>query len=395
MEYKRKQLDSLRSRVNEKRSFIQVVLGPRQIGKSTMIAQLLKDLTMPYTFVNADEVGQIDQSWIHKVWDSVRGKMYVGKESEHLLVIDEIQKVTGWSESVKAEWDSDTLKGHNIKVILLGSSRLMIQHGLTESLAGRFELIRMGHWSFGEMTEAFGVTLDEYIYFGGYPGAVRLMHDERRWRKYMKDSIIAPAIEKDALMTSSVIKPALLRQLFDLGCKYSSEELSLTKVVGQLQDSGNVTTLSLYLQLLNQCNLLAGLQKYAADDARKYNSIPKFCVYNNALLSALRGLSFPKVRADSELWGRWVESSVGAYLLSNADEYDYKVFYWRERNNEVDYIVQMDDKCIALEVKSGWRMSNAGVHVFEEKFHPVHTYIVGTGGIPLETFLKCNIEDLF
>lgn len=392
--YVRRHFTEVLKRVNEERNTIQVIVGPRQVGKSTLIDQVLKKLTIPYTLSKADGVDSKDSGWIHRTWESVRGLMRINREDVHLLVIDEIQKIEQWSEGIKTEWDWDTHNNVNIKLVLLGSSRLMLQSGLKESLAGRFELIRMGHWSFKEMSDAFGLSLDEYVYFGGYPGAVRFISDEKRWKRYIKDSIAAPAIEKDILQTSNIYKPALMKQLFELGCRYSSEELSLTKVLGQLQDEGNVTTVASYLDLLDQCQLIAGLQKFANDDARKYNSIPKFQVYNNALMSAFHRNSFSYVRADPEAWGRWIESAVGSYLLSQAEEEDFKVFYWRDRNNEVDYIVQSDESCIALEVKSGRRGMNKGIPLFTEKFKPSHSYIIGTGGIPLDVFLTSSINDL-
>jgi predicted AAA+ superfamily ATPase len=286
-------------------------------------------------------------------------------------------------------------------VVLLGSSRLLLKKGLTESLAGRFELIRMSHWSLQEMRDAFGLSLDEYIYFGGYPGAAHMIHDERRWRKYIKDSLVAPAIEKDVIMTSNIYKPALMKQMFELGCGYSAEILSLTKMMGQLQDAGNVTTLASYLDILEQCALLTGLQKYAKDEARKRNSIPKYQVYNNALLTAYKGRGFVEDRTDTRVWGRWVESAVGAHLLSMADELDYKVYYWREtsknkdeKDKEVDFIVVRDGEVTAIEVKSGRRGMNSGLPAFVEDFHPKRSFVAGTGGVSLEDFLSSDIEEL-
>ena len=320
-------------------------------------------------------------------------------EEKARLVIDEIQKIDNWSEMVKREWDEDTRKHVNLKVVLLGSSRLLLKRGLTESLAGRFELIRLGHWSYQEMHDAFGVTLDEYIYFGGYPGAAHMIGDEKRWRKYIKDSLVTPAIEKDVLMTSNIYKPALMKQLFELGCGYSAEILSLTKMMGQLQDAGNVTTLASYLEILDQCALLTGLQKYANDDARKRGSIPKYQVYNNALLTAYKGRSFQTDRTDTMSWGRWVESAVGAHLLSMAEEADYQVYYWREsakskgeKDMEVDFIIVNDGEVTAIEVKSGRRGMNSGLPSFREAFHPKKSFVVGSGGVSLEDFLRCDIE---
>lgn len=394
MEYLRKQYNTLKERIEEPRKFIQVIAGPRQVGKSTLVSQVLRQIELAYMMEVADGVDSKDTDWIRRVWESARTTMQLRKKKEFLLVIDEIQKIDNWSDAVKREWDEDTRMGLNLKVVLLGSSRLLLKKGLTESLAGRYELIRLGHWSYVEMQEAFGFTLDEYIYFGGYPGPAHLIKDERRWKKYVKDSLVAPAIEKDVIMTSNIYKPALMKRLFELGCGYSAEVLSLTKLIGQLQDAGNVTTLAGYLEILNQCSLLAALQKYAKDDARKYNSIPKYQVYNNALMTAYKGRTFEKDRIDPRVWGRWVESAVGAYLLSMAEELEYQLYYWREGTDEVDFIIVTGGECIAIEVKSGRRGMNSGLPKFVKAFHPKRSFVVGTSGVSLEDFLKSDLEEL-
>lgn len=394
MEYKRPQFSAVLERMNEPRKFIQVLAGPRQVGKSTLIDQVLEECTLPHYLYNADGVDENDTDWIRRVWESARTQMDTKQQTEAILVIDEIQKIKRWSEIVKREWDADTRNRRQLKLFLLGSSRLMLRKGLTESLAGRFELIRLGHWTLQEMEDAFGLTLDEWIYYGGYPGSASLIKDMRRWRKYIKESLVAPAIEKDIIMTSNIYKPALMKQLFELGCSYSAELLSLTKALGQLQDAGNITTLSSYLNILNQCNLLGGLQKYANDDARRYQSVPKFQVYNNALLTAYRGTTYDKDRIDPQIWGRWVESAVGGYLLGGAEDGGYKVYYWRERSDEVDYIVASQGTAIALEVKSGRRGMNSGLPKFCENFHPKRALVIGTDGIPFKEFFQMKIEDL-
>ena len=401
MTYIRKQYHTLRERILEPRHFMQILAGPRQVGKTTLVGQVLNDISIPYTLEVADAVNPKDSDWIHRVWESARATMQIRKEQERLLVIDEVQKIDNWSEVVKREWDEDSRRRVNLKVVLLGSSRLLLKRGMTESLAGRFELIRLGHWSLQEMRDAFGVTLDQYIYFGGYPGPAGMIDKEKRWRKYIKDSLVAPAIEKDVIMTSNIYKPALMKQLFEVGCGYSAEILSLTKLMGQLQDAGNVTTLAAYLDILAECALLTGLQKYAHDDARKRGSVPKYQVYNNALLTAYKGHSFLADRTDTKLWGRWVESAIGTHILSMAEELDYKVYYWREpsrskdeSDKEVDFIIDNDGELTAIEVKSGHRGTNSGLPAFVETFHPKRAFIVGTGGVSLEDFLSCDIESL-
>lgn len=294
MEYKREQFQEILSRINEPRSKIQVIVGPRQVGKSTLIGQVLEECTLPFDSYSADDVTGVSADWLTQVWESQRMKMAVRGENKRLMVIDEIQKIRNWSETVKAEWDRDTREKRQLIVVLLGSSRMWIEKGLTESLAGRFELIRLSHWTYTEMKDCFGWSLPQYVYFGGYPGAAQYIQNETRWRNYVKDALIESSISKDVLMDTRIMKPQLLRQLFEIGSSYSGELLSLTKVAAQLQDAGNVTTLAGYLHLLDECGLLCGLQKYAEDEARKYNSVPKFQVHNSALRNVYADEDFRK-----------------------------------------------------------------------------------------------------
>lgn len=393
--FQRHYYENVKERLDEQRRFIQVLAGPRQVGKSTLMGQICQGLKQPYLMTSADGVDSSDADWISRTWETARARKAVAGSDSFVLIIDEVQKINNWSEIVKREWDSDTMTGTNIKVVLLGSSRLLLKAGLTESLAGRFELIRMGHWSYAEMKDAFGMNLDQYIYYGGYPGAASFVNNHSRWQRYIKDALIAPAIEKDVIMTTNIYKPALMKQLFELGCAYSSELLSLTKMLGQLQDAGNVTTLAEYLSVLSESALLTGLQKFSVDKARKYNSVPKYQVYNNALLTAYSGKRYEADRIDPMRWGRWVESAVGAHLVSNADDSGYEVFYWRERGDEVDFIITKQGEAVALEVKSGRRGMNSGMPAFTKHFQPKRSLIIGTGGLPIEDFLRIDPAVLF
>lgn len=394
MEIFRFQLHELQERLSEPRKCIQVLSGPRQVGKTTIVKQLMQTINVPILFVSADNVDTTDSDWIANQWRVVRLKMKSQQLTEYVLVMDEIQKITNWSEHVKREWDADTWNNVNIKVVLLGSSRLLLRDGLTESLAGRFELIKVPHWTFNEMREAFDFSLEQYIFFGGYPGSAAYISQFSRWKKYVQQSIIDPAIDKDVLMTKRILKPALLRQLFEIGCAYSGELLAHTKVLGQLQDAGNASTLANYLHVLDEANLLVGLQKYSNDVARKYQSIPKYMVYNNALLSVYQGRGFQSELLDAKRWGRWVESAVGAHLVNNAEDIGYKVYYWRERQDEVDFVISYLDRLIAIEVKSGRRQDNNGRYVFQERFHPASTWVVGADGLSLSDFLLLPIDTL-
>lgn len=393
--YRRYHYNIIKERIQEPRAAIQVIAGPRQVGKTTVVTQVLNDLDINYISETADGVGHDNTIWISELWSSARSKMKFNNLSEFLIVVDEIQKIDNWSEYVKREWDYDSAKGINIKVVLLGSSRLLLKQGLTESLAGRFEVIRMGHWSFAEMRDAFGWNVSQYIYYGGYPQSARYVNNEKRWRAYMKDSIIEPIVGKDILMTTTIYKPALLRQLFALGCNYSGELLSLNKALGQLSDAGNITTLANYIRLLGDCQAVTVLQKYANDNARKYNSIPKFQVYNTALLSANAGRGFESEYTDPKRWGRWVESAVGARIVGSAEEVGYDVYYWRDGDLEVDFVLVKDGKIVALEVKSGSRTTNKGLPAFKDKYSPILAVVVGGEAISVEEFLLMDLERLW
>lgn len=392
---RRLQSDNLISNISEPRRTIQVVAGPRQVGKTTMVKQVLKEISVPSMFFNADGVAHDDTTWIAACWEDARAQMRFGQSHEFVLAFDEIHKIDNWSEQVKKEWDADTFNDVNLKVVLLGSSRLLLKKGLTESLAGRFELLPMTHWSYQEMHEAFGWDINQYVYFGGYPGSAAYLSNESRWRRYMRESIVAPAIEKDVLQTTYIYKPALMHQLFRLGCAYSAELLSYNKMLGQLQDAGNATTLVNYLEVLGESKLLIGLQKYAVDKSRKYRSIPKLQVFNNALLTAMSdGMTFEKAYTHPTLWGRWVESAVGCYLLDKADELEYQLYYWRDGNDEVDFVIARGDSLVAIEVKSGRRQNNMGLSTFRNMFHPQYSLVVGGQSMPLEQFFNGNLANL-
>ena len=392
--FQRSVLQDIKRRIFEPRKFIQVLVGPRQVGKTTVVKQVLQQVSMRYHYVTADDLYTADSAWIRREWSNARLQLQQsGKEL--LLIIDEVQKAQNWSEVVKKEWDADSFSDVNIKVILLGSSRLLIQKGLTESLAGRYELIQMTHWSFDEMRDAFGWSLDQYIFFGGYPGSALLLENEERWRDYIRQSLVEASISKDILMLTRVDKPILLKRLFEIGCRYSAQILSLTKIQGELQESGNLTTLANYLTLLEEAGLLTGLGKYAADIIRKRSSKPKFQVHNNALLSAGQNFSFEMLRRNHKEWGNFAESAVGAHLINSGIKYKFNVYYWNNGGYEVDYVIEKGNKIIAIEVKSGKDSVNKGLNLFDKEFHPHGLFIVGTDGIPFENFLVMNPAELF
>ena len=390
----------IKKRLSEKRKFIQVVAGPRQVGKTTIITQLLEQHDYNYIYETADAISGDSREWLEQIWNAARFRIKTGAK-EIILIIDEIQKVTDWSEVIKRMWDEDTRTKTNIKLVLSGSSRLLIKQGLTESLHGRFELIQIPHWTLAEMKEAFGFSLEEYVYFGGYPGSAELIKDEKRWKNYMRDAIIETSISKDILMLTTITKPALLRQLFDLGSQYTSQILPFNKMLGTLTDAGNTVTLAHYLTLLDQSRLLGGLQKYSGSEQHAKSSSPKLQVYNNALFAAVAGKSFEEAKATPDIWGRFVESCAGTHLINNAPLCGYKLFYWRDGNDEVDFVISRGDELCGIEVKSGVRTTNRGMSIFKAKYPHAKMYVVSandannSGSIPLEEFLNLSPDILF
>lgn len=397
MAYQRSDKSLIENRLkNEPRRFIQVIYGPRQVGKTTMIRQIAKALDYPHHLVAADAVPAGDKLWIAQQWDNARQQLKAHNDKPYLLVIDEVQKIENWSEQIKAEWDKDSAEELDIRVVLLGSSRLMLQQGLTESLAGRFEATYLGHWSYKEMKDAFGLSPEEFIWYGGYPGAITLKDDEDRWKGYIRDSLLETSISKDILMLTRVDKPSLMKRLFELGSSYSGQILSYTKVMGQLADAGNTTTLSNYLELLNDAGLLGGLEKYSPNMVRKRSSSPKFMVHNTAIMSGISGESLESLQEDPKAWGRWVESAVGAHLINQSfKNKKLKIYYWREGNDEVDFVVEYKKRVIAIEVKTGKVGGLSGMNAFHKIHKPEKSLVIGTGGLAWEEFLQMEVTDLY
>jgi len=386
--YRRPTGELLAARLREPRRFIQVIAGPRQVGKTTLVRQVLAVMDIVHRYASADEPMLRGRPWLEEQWEAARLLTEQNKESEAVLVLDEIQKISGWSETVKRLWDEDTGAGRPLKVILLGSAPLLIQRGLTESLAGRFEVLYLSHWSYAEMRDAFGWDLDQYIFYGGYPGAAPLIEDPHRWARYILDSLIETTISRDVLLLTRVDKPALLRRLFELACSYSGQILSYNKMLGQLQDAGNTTTLAHYLDLLAGAGMVTGLQKYSKGMVRRRGSSPKLQVMNTALMTAPLGLTLSDARADRNYWGRLVESAVGAHLVNAQSAGECKVFYWREGNREVDFVVERARSLVAIEVKSGRVRKNlSGMTEFDRRFKPTRKLLVGGDGIPVNEFL--------
>lgn len=399
MPYTRPQAAILTSRLAEQPRHIHILAGPRQVGKSTLVQQVLNRRPIgSYRMLDAEALApnqaEPGARWIAEQWISAETDATAWRESGHplaetlpyALVLDEIQHIEQWSTAIKGAWDAGKARGAGIHLILLGSAPLLVQQGLNESLTGRYELLRVPHWSFSEITDCFGLSLDQFIYFGGYPGSAPLINDEERWRGYVRGSLIEPSIERDVLAMARVDAPATLRRLFELGCEYSAQILALNRV-SQTLGAGHVLTLAHYLSLLNQAGLLAGLHKYSSQTIRQRQSPPKFQVLNNALFSAQGTHGFAEALADRSRWGRLVESAVGTHLLNSADQ-DTKIHYWRESSLEVDFVIEHRGRLAAIEVKSqGVAGRLNGLDEFCRRHPETRRWVVGGDALPIGEFL--------
>lgn len=391
----RKQLFELQKRVQEKETLIQVITGPRQVGKTTLASQLVERINFPCAIVSADAVPFSSTSWIEQQWEAARIKLKSSGTESFLLIIDEIQKIHNWSESVKKLWDKDQRDKINLKVILLGSSSLMLSKGLTESLTGRYELIQLPHWSYGEMSEAFGLTPEQFVYFGSYPGAASFISDEKRWKDYILNSIIEPTISKDILQLTAIQKPALLKNLFEFTCMYNGEILSYNKMLAQLLDAGNTTTLSHYQRLLDTAWMITGLQKFSGSIVSAKSSTPKWLAYNTAFVSVYANNDFASSLINPDVWGRRVEQCVGAYLINQSRINNFELFYWREGNAEVDFVIRKNKRIVTVEVKSGKVKYHEGLEIFKRKYKPYKSILISEEAISWRDFLNLEVDSLF
>ncbi len=392
--FERSEVSVLVDRLREPRRFMQLVMGPRQVGKTSAVTQAISKSSIPSIYCSAEHVYDTS-TWISSSWEDVRHEMRLKGLSEIALVLDGVEQIPNWPEAVKAEWDRDTREKTNIKVVLIGSSRIWNVKGLTESLAGRFEEIRMTRWTLGEMQNAFGFGLDDYIYYGGYPGAAPLLGDDIRRRSYIQSSVVDTSLTRDILVDSHIAKPGLLRRSLQLGTMHSGEILSLTQLMAKLPEAGNTTTLTGYFAKLGEAGLVRLLSKFSGGLIRKRASIPKFQVFDNALKSLTANMALSQAKTDHLVWKRYVKSAVGAHLINEAWRKRFEVYYWQDGGNEVDFILNVRGKTIAVCVQGNMTKSAKGLEAFRQKFDLERLVIVGESGISLETFLKADIADLW
>ncbi len=391
MDFQRPAVADIEKGLSSRVPLLQVVVGPRQVGKSTAAAQIKTRLAWPSHSASADSALPHPPEWIETQWQLARLKG--GKKS--LLILDEIQKVRGWSEVVKRLWDEERAQNGPVRPLLLGSSALLLQQGLTESLSGRFFLHRFTHWTWPECHAAFGWTLDQWIFFGGYPGAASLIPDETVWKRYVSDSLIETVLSRDVFQLQTVNKPALLRHLFALAATFPSQILSYTKMLGQLQDAGNTTTLAHYLRLLESAFLASGLELFSKGKVRKRGSSPKLILWNNALINATSLRSFADARREGNWWGRLVENAVGAHLLNELQGPQWSITYWRDGDHEVDFVISHGVDIWAVEVKSGRSDKAGGVEAFRKAYPKAKIWLLGADGVRLDEFFSRPARDWF
>jgi uncharacterized protein len=377
--------------LNEKQAVFQVLTGPRQVGKTTIAHQIMEKMSFPCIYASADSPLPPGPEWIETQWR--RAEVESGRSrGPVLLVLDEVQKVRGWSESIKSIWDAARRSPLDVRLLVLGSSALLIQEGLSESLSGRFFLHRCGHWTFQECADAFGWDMHRWLFFGGYPGAAVFSENEQKWKRYVTDSLIETVLARDVFQLQKITKPALLRHLFALAATFPAQILSYNKMLGQLHDAGNTTTLAHYIKLLETAFLVSGLELFSLGSVRKKGSSPKLLLWNNALVTALSSRSFDEANSDTTWWGRLVENAVGGHLVNNLYPIDYSITYWRHGDNEVDFVITRGKELWAIEVKSGRSGKASGLEAFRARYPRADMIVVGGNGIPLHEFFSTPAE---
>ena len=385
MKIKRNVVENILDLIKKAPFLLQIIIGPRQVGKTTAVAQVVESLGWPTVVATADAPRPPDAAWIEEQWNHAKEEEKKSR-GPILLVLDEIQKVEGWSEVVKRLWDEEKASGGKLRVILLGSSSLLMQKGMTESLAGRFYLHRCMHWTFEECHHAFGWDLNKWFFFGGYPGPATLIHDEKIWKNYINDSLIETVLARDVMQLQTVSKPILLRNLFGFATAFPAQIFSYNKMLGQLTDAGNTTTLATYLKLLETAFLVSGLEKFSRGKVRQRGSSPKLILWNNALVNAFDQHSYEQMQQDPIWRGRLIENAVGASFLNSLTTSNQSLTYWRDGNDEVDFVLTIGQQIWAIEVKSGLPRKISGLTAFKKAYPKAKSFLIGSHGVPLEEF---------
>jgi predicted AAA+ superfamily ATPase len=329
---------------------LQLLTGPRQVGKTTLLLELAKENEPMTVYASCDGPEAALPGFWERLW--TQAAEIARSQQKALLLLDEVQHVPDWAARLKAEWDR--LRRHHtaIHVVATGSSALRVASGSRESLAGRFERLTLAHWTAVALRDTFSFPAaqvpDLFVRFGCYPGAVGLLGDPPRWRAYIRDAIIEPAVGRDVLAIGVIRRPALFRQVFVLCASVPAQIVSLQKLQGQLQDAGALETIAHYLSILEEAYLVTPVEKFSPRPLRRRAAPPKLVTLNNALLAALDPNGAPEASVEPEKYGRWVENACLAYAW-NAGQ---RIAYWREEPLEVDGIIEGSWGAWAIEVKT-------------------------------------------
>lgn len=329
---------------------IQILTGPRQVGKTTLLLELAERFGGRAVYAAGDQPDAALPGFWERCWTQAEDR---AKRRAAILLLDEVHFLSNWAGRLKGSWDRVRRRRIPLHVVVTGSSAIQVATGSRESLAGRFERLHLSHWSAASLAAAFHLAPPQaalnLVRFGSYPGAVALQRDQARWRDYVRDAILEPAVGRDMLALGSVRRPALLRQVFAIAADSPAQIVSLQKLQGQLQDSGALETVAHYLKLLSDAYLVAPLEKFSPRVQRSRASPPKLVLLNNALLSAASARGAPDPARDPGRFGQWVENACLAFAVNQSQQ----VSYWREEPLEVDAVLDGSWGKWAVEIKTG------------------------------------------
>lgn len=344
--------DVLRQRLSEPApGRIQLLTGPRQVGKTTVLLELAAELRPVAVYIAADSAEASLPGYLDRVW--VQAEELAELHGRAVVLLDEVHALPDWAGRLKAEWDRLRRRRIPVHVVASGSSALRLAGASRESLAGRFERMTLTHWTVSSLAEVFGLdpaeAAEQLVRRGGYPGAMAYRDDPDRWAAYVRDAIVEPAIGRDILALGAVRKPGLLRQVFAVCTGSPAGIVSLQKIQGRLQDSGALETIAHYLELLEEAYLVAAVRKYSARAARRRSAPPKLITLSNALLAVSDPLGSPDAEAEPARFGAWLENACLAHAWNSGQT----VMYWREEPFEVDGVISGSWGSWAVEVKTG------------------------------------------
>ncbi len=330
---------------------IQLLAGPRQVGKTTLLLGLAGEAGKQAVYAAADAPEAALPGFWERLWS--KAEDVAASQGRAVVLLDEAHLLHDWAARLKGVWDRFRRERIPIHVVATGSSALHVAAGSRESLAGRFERVTLSHWSASSLAQAFGLAPEEaagvVVRMGSYPGAFGLRRDRARWSAYVRDAILEPAMGRDILALAAIRRPALLRQVFGIAASSPAQIVSLQKIQGQLQERGALETIAHYLGLLEEAFLVAALPKFATSAERRRAAPPKLVTLSNALVAVVDPGGIADARSDPARFGAWVENA----CLAHAWNAGQRISYWREEPLEVDGVLEGSWGAWAIEVKTG------------------------------------------